>query len=235
MTDWNQPPAGPPQQPYPQQPYPQQQYPQQPVGAPPRSGVSAKKPLIVVGGVVAAVAVLLGGYVLWSRPSTVSEREFAAGACGVLKPWSKKIQDQVLDNQEMLNNFGGDEMSRRDAETGREFLLDLFSLTQESVGEMRDYVDDHVIDHEDGEAFREELLAEYDEAIDTIDDARSDLEDLDVSTSDGVDEFSRWVAEDGGYGKINIEVKGSLSELAADIDERMADLDDRYCSAGFAG
>ena len=97
----------------------------------------------------------------------------------------------------------------------------------------RDFIDDNVIDHDDGEDLREELLDEYNSALDELGKAESDLDDIDVGSSDGAEELARWVQNQDDY-DMNVEVGGSLDDLANEIDDRMTDLDDD-CSSGILG
>lgn len=251
---------GAPQQGYPQQGYPQQGYPQQdpayaqqpqpgypqPPAGPGGGSGGSKSPLsaftslpkekqLMFGGIALVVVLaLIGGYVLLSGPSTISERDYAAGACAIQKPLKEQIEDAYDDNEDLLNDLYSDDLSKSDAEEGRDFMMGLLTVTEKYMSETRDFIDDNVVDHEDGEALREELLAEFDDALEEVDKAKSDLDDIDVGSSDGVDDLTDWVQNQDDY-DLDIEVKGSVADLASDIDERMYDLDEDNCSGGITG
>ncbi len=141
---------------------------------------------MIVGGVIAAivavgVTLFVGSKLLGSvgGPSEVSEREYVTKLCDVVEPSMEKFED-IADTYSEVDVYGSDFDSSDDAEEARSFMREQLDAVKDFRSKLTSFNDGTVLEGRDGSEVQEDFADILDEWKAELDDASTELSQLDA-------------------------------------------------------
>jgi hypothetical protein len=207
-------------------------------GAPNGSGSNdtTKRVLIIGGAALAVIVTLVGGLLLWkqlNKPEEVSPREFAKQWC----EQSAEVTQRSYDAAEALGDasdrldidYSGDRpdysnADEREVTAYRDAINADLDATEALVDEFSSFVAGHRLRGSAGESFAEDLVDWVAERRESLDEARADLAEIDLS--DPEDAAEALTDLDVGYP--SVRDSDELTEVSSEISEEFEE--DKPCS-----